>query len=485
MASVAVILRPLGLLALMFALTMLLPILFAAATGDAAMGAFDEGFAITLGIGAMLWLAGGRHARELHNRDAFLLVGVAWTLLPALAALPLLAYFRDLSFTDAYFEAVSGLTTTGATVLNHLDELPPSINLWRGEMVWVGGMGLIVLAVAILPLLGVGGRQIFKAETPGPMKEAALTPRIAETARGLWKIYVGLSVCCIVAYRVAGMNWLDAVVHGFTTLGLGGFSTHDASFGYWDSPRIEFVSIVFMLAAGMNFATHFLAWRGRSLLPYRRDPEAPWYLAVTLSSAAGLAAYLVLQGVYGDAPIALRYAMFNAVSIATTTGYANTDYGQWPVFVPLWMLFLSSFASCSGSTGGGIKMVRALLLYKQVYREFARAVHPQAVLPVKLSREPIPPPILYAVLAFLFLYISSIVGMTVLLASSGMEMVSAFSAVVACINNTGPGLDQVGPATTYESLTDFQTWVCSGAMLLGRLELFTLLILFTPVFWER
>lgn len=485
MASFAAILRPLGLLVLLFGLTMLLPIAVAAVGGDGAAGAFYKGFLLTMTAGAMLWLAGGRHVRELHNRDAFLLVGLAWTGLPAMASLPLMAHMPALSFTDAYFETVSGLTTTGATVLVKLDELPPSVNLWRGELVWLGGMGLIVLAVAILPLLGIGGRQIFKAETPGPMKESALTPRIAETARGLWKIYAGLSVLCIVAYRAAGMNWLDAMVHGFTTLGLGGFSTHDASFGYWNSPGIELVCMVFMLLAGMNFATHFLAWRGRSLFPYRRDPEALWYLAVTLASAAGLAAYLHFHGVYQDGTSALRYAMFNTISLATTTGYANTDYNQWPVFVPLWMLFLSSFASCSGSTGGGIKMVRALLLYKQVYREFATAVHPQAVLPVKLSRRLVPPSIIYAVLAFLFVYISTIVAMTVMLASSGMDMVSAFSAVIACINNTGPGLDQVGPATTYESLTDFQTWVCSGAMLLGRLELFTLLILFSPIFWEK
>lgn len=485
MVSFAAILRPLGLLVLLFGVTMLLPILVAAGGGDQATGAFDEGFLLTMAAGAALWVAGSRRPSELHNRDAFLLVGLAWTLLPALAALPLLAYFTNLSFTDAYFETVSGLTTTGATVLTRLDELPPSVNLWRGELVWLGGMGLIVLAVAILPLLGIGGRQIFKAETPGPMKEAALTPRIAETARGLWKIYVGLSVLCILAYRAAGMSWLDAVVHGFTTMGLGGFSTHDASFSYWDSPRIELVSMVFMLLAGMNFATHFLAWRGHSLVPYRRDPEALWFLAVTLASAAGLAAYLVFQGTYQDAPHALRYALFNTISLATTTGYANTDYNQWPVFVPLWMLFLSSFASCSGSTGGGIKMVRALLLYKQVYREFAKAVHPHAVLPVKLSRNPVPPSIIYAVLAFLFVYVTAIVAMTVVLASSGMDMISAFSAVIACINNTGPGLDQVGPATNYESLTDFQTWICSGAMLLGRLELFTLLILFSPAFWKK
>lgn len=468
-----------------FGLTMLFPLIIAFLLHDAALGAYDEAVIITMLSGGGLWVATREHRRELQIRDGFLLVVLVWCVLPAFATLPLLFYFPNLSFTDAYFETVSGLTTTGATVLSDLDRLPPSINLWRGELVWLGGMGLIVLAVAIFPMLGIGGREMFKAETPGPMKETKLTPRIAETAKGLWLVYAGISLACFLAYWVAGMNWVDATMHCFTTMGLGGFSSHDASYGYWNSPLIEFVTIVFMLVAGMNFATHFLAWRQRSGGPYRHDPEARLFLAVTVLSCLGVALYLWWKGVYPDFITALRHASFNTVSIATTTGYTSVDYNLWPIFAPLWMLFLSSFVTCSGSTGGGIKMVRALLLYKQVFRELLKIIHPQAVAPVKLGGQSVPNHIIFAVLAFGFMYMVSIVSMTLILTASGLDVLTAFSAVVACINNTGPGLNLVGPATTFAVLTDFQTWVCSFAMLLGRLEIFTLLVVFTPTFWRK
>jgi trk system potassium uptake protein TrkH len=411
-------------------------------------------------------------------------VALVWTVLPVFAALPLMIQLHA-SFTDAYFEAVSGLTTTGATVFSGLDQLPVSINFWRTQLVWLGGMGLIVLAVAILPLLGIGGRQMFKAETPGPMKESKMTPRIAQTAKGLWGVYAGITLCCIIAFHGAGMSWLDAVMHSFSTMGLGGFSSHDASFGYFDSPAIEAVAIAFMLIAGMNFATHFMAVSGRSLRPYRRDPEARWFLAVTLGSVLGIAIFLNEHGVYPGFAEAFRYAAFNVVSIATTTGFASTDFNLWPMFAPLWMLFLSSFVTSAGSTGGGIKMMRALVLYQQVYRELLRAIHPNAVYHVKVGGEVVPGNILFAVLAFGFMYMVSIVSMTLLLSISGLEIVTAFSAIVASINNTGPGLGQVGPATTFAVLSDFQTWVCSFAMLLGRLEIFTLLVVLTPAFWRK
>jgi trk system potassium uptake protein TrkH len=432
-----------------------------------------------------VWAATRRRRAELGPREGILLVVLAWAGGAAFATLPLLFVIPDLSFTDAYFETVSGLTTTGATVLANLDTLEPSLNIWRGLLVWLGGMGLIVLAVAILPLLGVGGRQIFKAETPGPMKDEKLTPRITETAKGLWVVYVLISIACVCAYRVAGMNWFDAFMHMFTTMGLGGFSSHDASFGFWNSAFIEGAAIVFMLIASINFGTHFLAFRARSLGPYRSDPEAGWCITVMVVSCIGIAAYLLALDTYPDFPTALRYASFNVVSIASTTGYSSTDYNLWPIFAPMWMLFLCSFVSCSGSTGGGIKMVRARLLYIQVYREFIKLLHPSAITPAKLSGHVVENKIIFAVLAFMFIYISSIVTMTLILMASGLDVITAFSAVVACINNTGPGLNQVGPATTFAVLTDLQTWVCTFAMLLGRLELFTLLVVFTPVFWRK
>ncbi|MBI4990267.1 MAG: TrkH family potassium uptake protein [Rhodocyclales bacterium] len=485
MSNALSVLRVFALILLIFSGTMLLPLSASWLFDDGAQHAYDEGIAASLVCGALIWTATRRHREELKVRDGFLLVVLAWAGLPAFATVPLLMYFPNLSFTDAYFETVSGLTTTGATVLEGLDKLPFSINLWRAELVWLGGMGLIVLAVAILPLLGVGGRQIFKAEAPGPMKDAKLTPRMAETAKGLWLVYFYISVACFLALAWAGMGWGDALIHTFTVMGLGGFSSHDASFGFFDSVPIEAVTIFFMTLAGMNFATHFLALRGRSFAPYRWDPEVKWFLFVMYASVLGIALYLWSMQVYPDFRTALRFSAFNVVSIATTTGYANTDFNLWPIFAPLWMLFLSSFATCSGSTGGGIKMVRAILLYKQVFRELMRAMHPNAVHQTKLGNEVVENKIIFAVLAFGFMYMVSIVSMTLAMAASGLDIVTAFTAVVACINNTGPGLNQVGPATTFAVLTDFQTWVCTFAMLLGRLEIFTLLVVLTPAFWRK
>jgi len=418
-------------------------------------------------------------------RDGFLLVAFTWTLLPAFATLPLMLYLPQLSFTDAYFETVSGLTTSGATTLAGLDQLPPSINIWRTQLVWMGGMGVVVLAVAILPLLGVGGAQVFKAETPGPMKDTKLTPRITETAKGLWTVYFFVTLACILAMKLAGMTWLDALMHAFSTMGLGGFSSHDASFGYFDSPAIEAVTIVFMLVASLNFATHFVAWRGKSVRPYARDPEAGMVMLAMLGSAGLIAVYLWYVDYYPNFWTSLRFAAFNVISIASTTGFATADFNQWPTFAPLLMLYLSCVATSSGSTGGGIKMIRALVLLKQTVREFTRIIHPRAEVPLKVGGAPVERNLIFAVLAFMLVYGFAIVSMTLILSATGLDFVTAFSAVVACINNMGPGLNEVGPATTYAVLTDFQTWVCTVAMLLGRLELFTLLVVFTPMFWRK
>lgn len=484
MTRFAPVYRALGMIIMLFGLTMLAPLILSYVTDDGAQAVYDESMALTMLSGAFLWYRYRRCKRELNIRDGFLMVVLVWTVLPAFAAIPLMLHL-GISHTDAYFEAVSGLTTTGATVLANLDTLPMSINLWRHQLVWIGGMGLIVLAIAILPLLGIGGRQMFKAETPGPMKDAKMTPRIAETAKGLWMVYLGVSVACILGYQWAGMSWFDAVCHGFSTMGLGGFSTHDASFGYFDSSAIEAVAIVFMLIAGMNFGTLFLSVSGRSLRPYLSDPEAGWFVGITLISIMIVATYIWKDGIYAEMDTALRHTAFNLISIATTTGYASVDYALWPIFAPLWMLFLSSFATSAGSTGGGIKMIRALLLYKQVYRELLRAMHPNAVYNVRVGSQVAPQPILFAVLAFAFMYMVSVVSLTLIMSFTGLDIISAFTAVVASINNTGPGLGVVGPSTTYEVLEDFQTWVCIFAMLLGRLEIFTLLVVLTPAFWRK
>ncbi len=486
MVRIASVLRVLAIVIMLFAGTMILPLVVSIALQDGATLAYDEGILITFAVGIALWSGTRKRGRkELQPRDGFLLVSLVWTTLPAFATLPLLFFIPGLSFTDAYFETVSGLTTTGATVLSGLDALPASINLWRSLLVWIGGMGIIVLAVAVLPLLGVGGSQVFKAETPGPMKDTKLTPRITQTAKGLWLVYAMVTLACILSFKLAGMTWLDAVIHAFSTMGLGGFSSHDDSFAFFNSPAIEAVAITFMLIAGISFATHFIGLRGRTIRPYRDDPEVVMYLAVMILSVIGIAAFLWGNAYYHDASTALRFAAFNVVSIATTTGFANTDFNLWPIFAPVWMLFLSCFATCSGSTGGGIKMVRALLMYRQALRELTRIIHPRAHLPVKLGGQVVENNIIFAVLAFMLVYGATMVTGTMLLMLTGLDVVSSFTAIVACLNNTGPGLEKVGPATTYAVLGDFQTWVCTAAMLLGRLELFSLIVVFTPRFWRQ
>lgn len=485
MKTLLAVLRPLGVIGMAMSLSHVVPIVASLIYDDGALRIFCFSMLFNFVAAMITFLATRSLQYDLKPRDGMLLVVLAWSGGAAFATLPLLMLIPGLSFTDAYFETISGLTASGGTVLSGLDALAPSLNIWRALLVWVGGMGVLVLAVAILPLLGVGGRQIFKAETPGPMKDQKLTPRIAETAKGLWLVYVLLSIACLLSYRVAGMSWLDAWIHTFTTMGLGGFSSHDASFAHWNSPAIEAVAIVFMLIACVNFSTHFLAFRTRSPKPYIHDPELRLCVTLILASCVAIAWYLFAMGIYPSFWSALRFASFNVVSVASTTGYSSTDYSLWPVFAPMWMLFLCSFASCSGSTGGGIKMIRAQLLYIQIYREFIKLLHSSAVSPVKLSGQVIENKVIFSILAFLFIYIASLVSITLLLLASGLDAVTAFSAATASINNLGPGLNLVGPAATFAVLTDFQTWVCSFAMLLGRLELFTLLIIFFPAFWRR
>ncbi len=444
-----------------------------------------QGMALTLGCGVLLLLLTARSRRELMPRDGFLLVNLVWLVLPAFAAVPLMLAIDGLSWTDAYFESMSALTATGATVLSGLDALPVSVNVWRCFLQLIGGLGIMLLVVAVLPLLGLGGVQLYKAETPGPMKDARLTPRIAETARGLWGVYFVFSAACLLAYRWAGMSWPDAFMHMCSTMGLGGFSSHDASFGYWNSARIEGVAIVFMALAGISFARYFIVWRARSLLSLLRDAEVRAYAFVLGASIAGLSLVLAAHGTQPDFAQALRAAAFHVVSLATTTGYAAADYALWPVIVPVWLMFLGSFVSCAGSTGGGIKMVRMVLLIKQARRELVRAIHPRVVNPVIMGRATIPATVIAAVMAYMLIYGATTIGLTMLLLLSGLDILSAFSAVVATVNNIGPGLGLVGPASNFGVLTDFQTWVCTVAMLMGRLELLAVMVLFLPQFWRK
>ncbi|MBI3479453.1 MAG: TrkH family potassium uptake protein [Nitrosomonadales bacterium] len=479
------VVHALGLMLVVFSIAYLMPMAAAWIYGDGTGIDFLLAMVWTASIGFLMWWLTRRNKGELSIRHGYLLVVTMWTAMPAFATFPLLLVVKGLSFTDAYFETMSGLTTTGATVLTGLDNLPPAINIWRHELNWLGGMGIIVLAVAVLPLLGIGGRQLFKAETPGPMKDSALTPRITETARNLWLVYLVITLACIVLLKMVGMNWLDAICHAFAAMGLGGFSTHDASVGYFNSPAIEFVLMIFMLLAAMNFATHFLVWREKSLRLYLRDSEAVATVGLILASCLGVAVFLWWQGTYPSFWTALRHASFNLVSLATDCGFVSVDFNQWPMFAPMWMLFLSCIAASSGSTGGGIKMVRTMILFKQAGRELLKLLHPTVVNPMKIAGSVVPNNIVFAVLGFIFLYFMTVATLTFVLLISGLDYISAFSAIIACINNAGPGLGVVGPASNFGVLTDFQTWVCTLAMLVGRLEIFTVLILFTPHFWRR
>ncbi len=482
--QIAVVLRVLGLLLMPYSMTLLPPVLVSWWLEDGESWPFLVAFLLTGATGFACWASVGALRRDLRVRDGFVVVVLFWVVLGAFGALPfVLGHKLHMSATDAIFESVSGLTTTGATVILGLDRLPPSILYYRQQIQWLGGMGIIVLAVAVLPMLGVGGMQLYRAETPGPMKDNKLTPRITETAKALWYIYLGLTVACALAYWGAGMSLFDAVGHSFSTVAIGGFSTHDLSMGYFDSALIEAVAVVFMLVAGMNFSLHFLAWRYGSARPYLGDSELKAYLTVLAVAAAVATGYLYLTGTFADFGSALHHGIFQAVSIGTTTGFTTAEYFAWPGFLPVMLIFASFIGGCAGSTGGGMKVIRFLMLYKQGMREITRLVHPSAQIPVKIGGKPVPERVISAVWGFFSLYVATFSVMLLLLMANGLDQVSAFSAVAACINNMGPGLGAVGPH--YGTLGDPSKWVLTFAMLLGRLEIFTLLVLFTPAFWRK
>jgi trk system potassium uptake protein TrkH len=479
-----VILRLLGLLLMLFSITLLPTAGISWFYEDGQLLVFLLSALAWLSLGCLMWLPVRRYREELRVRDGFLIVVFFWLVLGFAGALPLaLTAQPELSITDAVFESFSGLTTTGATVISHLDELPASILFYRQLLQWLGGMGIIVLAVAIMPMLGVGGMQLYRAETPGPLKDTKLTPRITETAKALWYIYLTLTVACALCYWLAGMKGFDAIGHSFSTIAIGGFSTHDESIGFYNSTSIEMIAVVFMLLAGMNFALHFVAWRSKRLNAYFKDPELKAYLMVLMIVTAITVSYLYYAEVYIFVDDALYAGLFQAVSIGTTTGFTTADYSHWPGFLPVMLLFASFIGGCAGSTGGGIKVIRFLLLLKQGHRETMRLIRPNAQIPVKVGGKPMPDRVISAVWGFFAAYVGCFVILMLFLMATGLDQITAFSAVAACMNNLGPGLGGVG--TNYVDLNDPAKWALSFAMMLGRLEVFTLLILFTGAFWRR
>lgn len=479
----AVVFKTLGILLVLFSSTLLPPVAVSWWYGDNAGTAFIQAFVIALVTGGVLWLVTHRNRRDMRFRDGFMVVVLFWTVLAFFGALPLyLAPDPALSFTSAFFESMSGLTTTGATVIKGLDELPRSVLYYRQQLQWLGGMGIIVLAVAVMPMLGVGGMQLYRAETPGPMKDTKLTPRITETAKALWYIYLGLTVLCAAGYLAAGMDLFDAIGHSFSTVAIGGFSTHDASMLYFDNGWIDSVAIVFMIIAGINFSLHFTAWRSRNIAVYFRDPEVAVFALILFVATVGVVSVLSAYQTFNQPGEVFRQGVFQVVSIATTTGYTTGGYHSWPTFLPLLLIVLSFIGGCAGSTAGGIKVIRILLLYKQGRREIVRLIHPQALLSLKLGGKPVPDAVIHAVWAFFSLYMVSFVVLGLTVSATGLDWVTAFSAVAACLNNLGPGLGEV--ATNYATLGPAAKWILCFTMLLGRLELFTLLVLFTGTFWR-
>jgi trk system potassium uptake protein TrkH len=476
--------RLLGLMLMVFSVTLLPPVIVSWLYQDGEMEIFFIAAAAVFALGLLGWLPVHKFRQELRVRDGFLIVVLLWSVLGLVGALPFaISGKHALSLTDAMFESLSGLTTTGATVIIGLEDLPASILFYRQQLQWMGGMGIIVLAVAILPMLGVGGMQMYRAEMPGPLKDHKLTPRITETAKALWYIYLSLTIVCAVCYWLAGMSLFDAIGHSFSTVAIGGFSTHDLSIGYFESTTIEMIAVVFMLLAGMNFALHFMAWRSLSLKPYFHDPELRAYLVVLGLLTAITVVYLYFNHTFNDFSEALYAGLFQAVSIGTTTGFTTEQYFTWPGFLPVLLLFSSFIGGCAGSTGGGMKVIRFVLLIKQGHREIMRLVHPNAQIPVKVGQKTMPDRVVQAVWGFFAAYVGSFVVIMLFVMATGLDQVTAFSAVAACMNNLGPGLGSVG--TNYVNLNEPAKWALSFAMLLGRLEVFALLILFTREFWRR
>lgn len=471
-----------GFFVVLFGLTLSFPILIAFWYAEPEIGHFLQPMLFSFVFGAALWGVGRRRPVNLSIRDGFIIVAVFWTLFSLLGSFPFVLGSR-MALVDALFESASGITTTGATVITGLDALPRSLLFYRQQLQWLGGMGLIVLGVAVLPMLKIGGMQLYRAEIPGPLKEEKLKPRIVETARSLWLIYLGLTVACAFGYWFAGMTPFDALAHSLSTLSTGGFSTHDASLGFYQSATIEAVAIIFMLLAAINFSVHYLAWHRKDPFQYFRDTEVRSFLLFTFSVVLMVGFMLRLEGGYEQLPPSLRDATFEVVSVVTSTGYGTVDFSHWPDFLPMLLIYISFVGGCGGSTAGGMKVMRVLLLVQQGIHEVRRLIHPHALLPVKLGERVVDPRLMQSLWGFFAVYMAAFGLLTLLMIHAGLDETSAFAAVATSMNNLGPGLGEV--AYNFKSVGAFGKLVAVIAMLLGRLEIFTFLVLLSPDFWRR
>jgi trk system potassium uptake protein TrkH len=477
-----VIIRTLGILFLLFSTTLLPPIGVSLWYGDGAAANFSAAFAIAAAIGFLLWWPSRGAAHTVRSRDGFLIVALMWTAMSLLGAVPFMLVL-DVGFAEAFFESASGYTTTGATVLVGLDAMPRSILFYRQEIQWLGGIGVIVLAVALLPMLGIGGMQLYKAETAGPLKDERFTPRLARTARGLVVVYLVLTAACAACYWLAGMAPFDAVAHSLTTVATAGYSTHDASLKFFDSVPIEAVASVFMLIGAISYNEHFIAWRTLQLQRYGRDTQTRAFVAIVAVAIAATTLVLFATGAYGSLAESLRYAAFEVVTVATTTGFGVADFSAWPLALPIVLLFMGLVGGCAGSSAGGIKVVRIVVLFKQVGIHIHRLIHPQAIRRMKIDGQPLPDTVVEAVGGFFAVYVVVFFIFMALAMMDGMDQVTAFGAVAATISNLGPGLGDV--AVTFADVSAHGKIMFSAAMLFGRLEIYTFLVLLTPAFWRR
>lgn len=481
--NIRLIVHIVAILVFSLGVSMLAPIGIALYDGDGSVYPIACAMAAACAVGGLGYLrTRGRQDLHLSHRDGVLIVTCGWVLAGLVAMLPYLLTGAIPDFTDAYFESVSGFTTTGASILRDVERLPRSILFWRSQTQWLGGMGIIVLSIAILPYLGVGGMQLYKAESPSPVVDK-LTPRISDTAKAIWKIYILLTLLQILLLFFGGMSVFDAVNHAFTTMPTGGFSTKNASLAHYQSAYIDYVVVAFMLIAGMSFSLHYKLIKGRTGR-FFSDPELRAYLLIVGVFVVAVA-WDIYGSLYSSAVDAFRYASFQVVSIMTTTGFATADYEKWPAFSQLVLLLCMFIGSMAGSTGGGIKIVRLMLLVKHSYLELFRIIHPHAVTVVKLGDVPIPQTIMRGIWGFFFLYVGIFVAATLLMSYIGLDVISAVSSVATCLGNAGPGLGSVGPMDNYAAIPGIGKWILIACMLLGRLEIYTILVLLVPGFWRK
>ncbi|MEM8593652.1 MAG: TrkH family potassium uptake protein [Pseudomonadota bacterium] len=477
--------RLLGILIGMFSVTMLVPMLVGLYFNDGNSDTFFTAFAITLLAGLLIWYPVRNTAtRELSHRGGFLITALFWVVLSSFGTIPfLLSHEMNIDVTSAFFEAVSGLTSTGGTAITGLDDLPKSILYYRQQLQWLGGIGIIVITVAILPILGIGGMQLYRAEIPGPNKDEKITPRITGTAKWIFSIYSILTVACALAYWWAGMSLFDAISHSFSTVSAGGFSTHDASMGYFDNNVILYIASFFMLISALSFTLHYYAMSDFKLSVYWEDSESKFFLCLLAFCCAVAFAGLLVHEQFISGTDAAIHGVFQVISIFTTTGFASTDFANWPSFLPTWLILLACIGGCAGSVAGGMKVLRSMIIFKQGTSELFLLVHPQAVNPIKIKQRVVPPRVISAIWSFIAIYFYVFAFILITLMVTGLDFHTAFSATIGSLNNLGVGIE--GIASSYADINIPAKWVLCLGMLLGRLEIFTLLVLFTPEFWRK